>query len=140
MTNHMTTNGTHEIVSFITEDEIQAAGETTIRCKFVLLRTSEVSVLVFGPVFRYPYHANILQAICTPRGILTRWERLPDSLEILDSDVVVQGGGYLAWNPFSRQAHFGGSSKAYGLFDPGQLRSIIAADRFFQLHTVTIED
>lgn len=136
----MTINGAHEIVSFVTEDEVQAAGETTIRCKFVLLRTSEVSVLGFGPVFRYPYHANILQAICTPRGILTRWERLPDSLKILDSDVVVQGGGHLAWNPFSRQAHFGGSSKAYGLFDPGQLQNIIAADGFFRLHTVTIED
>jgi hypothetical protein len=136
----MNPNGHHEIVSFVSEEEMLAAGETTIRCKFVVIKTTESLILAFGPIFRYAYHANILEALCASRAILTRWERLPDCLEILDSHTTVRGGGYLAWNPSSLQAHFGGSSKAYGLFDPDQLRAILDANPHFIHHDVTIEE
>lgn len=136
----MDNGGRPEIVSFVTDDEIRAAGETAIRCKFVIVKTPDAIVLAFAPVFRYAYHANILEALCAQKQILTRWERQPDRLEILDPEVTVHGGGHLALTPSQRRAHFGGSSKAYGFFDRDLLRSILQANTSSHFVTVTVEE
>ncbi|MFH1686056.1 MAG: hypothetical protein ABIE70_00875 [bacterium] len=102
-----------------------ATGRRKTVCKFVLLRNGTNPVLAFGSVRSFPYHAHLVNACCTRLNIPAAWVKKPDVVEVLKSDAVVEGGGWLELDTLRQTMSFYGKSTAYGGFDTGRLQSIL---------------
>jgi hypothetical protein len=125
-------------------DEVQphagkVRGPDTIRCKFVIIDNQGTLALVFGPVDRLPYHANLVDRFCADHGIASSWVKRPDHVEINEPGVRILGGGDLRINSRERSMVLAGASRAYGFFPADSVRQIVAEDPFFQGFAVTVK-
>lgn len=73
--------------------------------------------LVFGPLSKYRYHAQLVHKCCVINDIGYSWVKKPDLIEVLDNEIEIKGGGMIKFDKNKQILEFGGHSTAYGKFD-----------------------
>ncbi len=111
-----------------------------LTCKYVVIRCSSDQRLVFGPVVRYPYHANLVHKYCDLFKVAGGWEKRPDSYQIYDLKCNVAGGGWLEYRSESESIRIYGASSAYGRFDHAAAGQMLRQDPRFSAFTYEIVD
>lgn len=120
----------HCVMNLAEEELKYSSGRLT--CKFMLIRFQERTWLVFGPLQRYPYHANLVSRFCSEFRIACAYERHPDICEIYDPEVETRGGGYLEIDPARRKVVASGRSTAYGAFEKRELAAVLGSGGIFE--------
>jgi hypothetical protein len=129
----------YDIHSLVNDTDFGTVADPSVRCKFVVIASPETSVLVFGPLSRFTYHADIVEAHCATRGLKTTRVGKGDVVKILEPTVIVSGGGYLTWSKEAQTLRLGGSSKAYGHCDLELLQTLLSETRLFAGYRISIE-
>ena len=119
-------NSTSLVESYLTLPESTESESIEIICKFVILKSHDRLILVFGPVAEYNYHADLIEKFCQNRDIPCSWASRPTQLEIFDSETQVRGGGYAEIKTGLEKIMFGGRSTAYGKFIRSDLDEILS--------------
>ena len=113
-------NNNYHVIDRFTDSEIYQRAtklQKNINCKFVLLSNNYNIILIFGDLFRHPYHADILEFYCNSQTINSGWKKKPDEYEIYDSTITILGGGWMDFNPISKNVTIFGQSTAYGKYN-----------------------
>jgi hypothetical protein len=129
----------YDIHSLANDADFGSNVDPSARCKFVIIASPEKTVLVLGPLSRYTYHADIVEAHCATRGLKTTRVGKGDVVEILEPTVIISGGGYLTWSKEAQTLRLGGSSKAYGHCDLELLKTILEETQLFTGYRISIE-
>jgi hypothetical protein len=129
----------YDIHSLVNDTDFGIIADPSVRCKFVVIASPETTVLVFGPLSRFTYHADIVEAHCATRGLKTTRVGKGDVVKILEPTVIVSGGGYLTWSKEAQTLRLGGSSKAYGHCDLELLQTLLSETRLFAGYRISIE-
>lgn len=112
-------------------DSLRVDGREQSGWKFVVIETPDVFYFVCGPVSEYRYHANLVDGFCHRQDISALWDRKPDLVEILDTDVRVCGGGHIQVNLAAHKMKIYGRSTAYGPYNPDDLMGLADSSPFF---------
>lgn len=114
-----------DIDDLLTEE----TSEPRTTCKFMLVKSDDEVIFLFGRLSRFPYHASLLAWFAQSRKLAGFWEHKPDLYEIVDSNYEPSGGGYVIFDWKRSKAEFSGASTAYGKFDPNLLKEVLASSR-----------
>jgi hypothetical protein len=120
--------------SMVSGDYLESAveaGRERSAWKFVLIETPDALNFVCGPISEYRYHANLVAGFCNRENIGALWERKPDLVEILDTEVRVRGGGHIQLDLLARKMKIHGRSTAYGPYNPDHLVELADSTKFF---------
>ena len=104
--------------------------------KFVLVEHDGHSILAFGRIDQFEYHAQILAAVCDRRDIDAGWIRSKELLEIYDRNVTIAGGGWFELDPVEKTVRFYGYSTAYGQYDQIILDDILSRSPHFESYRI----
>jgi hypothetical protein len=129
----------YETVSLVHDEDFNGIADDAVRCKFVIIAGPEASSLVFGPLSRYSYHADLVEKFCADRLVKTKRVGKGDVVEILDPALSILGGGYLTWSRGAQSLRIGGSSKAYGPCNLAGLQAILDSSSTFTGFKIAIE-
>jgi hypothetical protein len=123
-------------------DLIQLSREkkTNLTCKYVVIKCAEEERLIFGPVVRFPYHANLVDKFCDMFEVAGGWEKQPDSFVIYDFNCNVVGGGWLEYCADLGAIRLYGASSAYGRFDHASAEQMLKQDPRFSVFTYEVVD
>ncbi|MFQ5453439.1 MAG: hypothetical protein ACE5D6_04555 [Candidatus Zixiibacteriota bacterium] len=99
---------------------------TNIVCKFIILSHSKESVIILGPVSKFPYHADIVEHFCTMNNISAGWLKKPDIYEIYDKSYSINGGGWIEINIIKEIIVIYGLSTSYGKFDQTKVSAALS--------------
>ena len=91
--------------------------ETNLECKFVLLSNQTEHFLIFGPLHKYNYHAQLVEKLCLEQNIDAAWQKQPDIFKINDKSVQIKGGGWFQFDFLHKTLTAMNTSTAYGRFD-----------------------
>ena len=122
------------------EEELEESNGKAIYCKFVLIIIGEDPNFVLGPIDKYAYHANLVNAFCEDRDIAASWTHKPDMVEIYDKNVRMAGGGWIKYYPDGMKIELVGQSTAYGPFNRETLQTITKRDEFFTTREVLVRN
>ncbi len=124
------------IVTYASPDTETDAEE--VMGKFLQLHWRAQEYLVFAPLALHRYHNQLLARFLDDNAIPYRWlDR--ESLEVIDPDLNVIGGGRLRVNRLERSLTLWDDSHVYGRFDEsGLVEKIAGADHPWHGLTVDI--
>ena len=121
----MTPDPAYAVVSFVEAPVPRGR----VICKFVVIEDAHTRHLVFGPVAKYAYHADLVARFCADHLVAAGWARRPDVMEIYDPSVRLRGGGVLEVDRGAMTMEIYGASRAYGDFRRKDVEHAIDASR-----------
>lgn len=122
-----------EIVNHFEDSRLLEAAEksgSAIDCKFVHLSLIDKHIFVYGPLHKFRYHAQLVESYCQANKIDYYWDHKPDQLELVNSELRINGGGWLKISPSSELLKVYGYSTAYGGFDEVLVYELIKKDNY----------
>ena len=121
----------YQVCSFFGESRQSLPMEDTA-CKFVLVKNQKIVWLVIGPIAKYRYHAHLVEGLCNHLGLASVWVKKPDLVNIPDKDVEIMGGGIMTFDSNENLIKFGGTSRAYGKYNPSELQNFLKSHNLFK--------